>query len=447
MHLATYTKADAGRMLAHYERSIGERDHIDKNGLVYNLAPEFDGGCHKRFAELCEGLEIGAKTRPLADFVVTMPEGFSGDAGKFFKAAYGELADRVGAERMVSAYVHMDEPGAQPHMHFCFVPIVESPVMTNDKTSPLLWTEKDEKKNPAHKAGEQKRDSKGTLRWKRVPMLDENGKPVVRRTATASKMFSKSEMKELHPRMEKSLCEKLGVSRVGIILGEDDARKALSGLHHERYERVTAEIKRAEQRSMELNNEIADKEGDLVELDSAIEDKRFELQDLGEQVERETRRLESVRQRITEKELEPAPQTVSESLRALWTARNDGARVGELAGEVEGLRSRISELEGENQRARERVAELDRGLPGLRGRYQQLQQRFGALEQRVEQVIQRLREVPETVSAWALDLAARMGKRTYNPNSLDYQMRAAREAARAVNVGHPDAQRGYRRSR
>lgn len=88
------------------------------------------------------------------------------------------------------------------------------------------------------------------------------------------------------------------------------------------------------------------------ELDSAIEDKRFELQDLGEQVEQETRRLESVRRRITEKELEPAPQTLGESLRTLWTARNDGAREEVLAGEVEGLRSRISELEGANQRAR-----------------------------------------------------------------------------------------------
>lgn len=26
MHLATYSNRDAGRMLAHYERSIGERD-------------------------------------------------------------------------------------------------------------------------------------------------------------------------------------------------------------------------------------------------------------------------------------------------------------------------------------------------------------------------------------------------------------------------------------
>jgi hypothetical protein len=87
--------------------------------------------------------------------------------------------------------------------------------------------------------------------------------------------------------------------------------------HLEKYKAAQDAVRRKEQRSMELNNEIADKEGDLVELDSAIEDKRFELQDLGEQVEQETRRLESVRRRITEKELEPAPQTLGESVRTL----------------------------------------------------------------------------------------------------------------------------------
>ena len=51
----------------------------------------------------------------------------------------------------------------------------------------------------------------------------------------------------------------------------------------------------------------------------------------------------------------------------------------------------------------------------------------------MKQVIQRLREVPETVSAWALDIANRLGKRTYNPNSLDYVMRQATRAAEAFN--------------
>jgi chaperonin cofactor prefoldin len=169
-----------------------------------------------------------------------------------------------------------------------------------------------------------------------------------------------------------------------------------------------------------------------------------------QETEQAEERLECLRQRadaeaaavadlgraITEAEaaqLEPAGETVRESAGALFKARGDGEREEGLASEIEGLRSRISELEGANQRARERVAELDRGLPGLRGRYSQLEQRFGAIELRVKQVIQRLREVPETVSAWALDIANRLGKRTYNPNSLDYVMRQATRAAEAFN--------------
>lgn len=237
--------------------------------------------------------------------------------------------------------------------------------------------------------------------------------------------------------------------RAGLtLIDEEREQRATKYVDLQEFKAAQDAVRRKEQRSMELNNEIADKEGDLIELDSAIEDKRFELQDLGEQIQQETRRLESVRRAIEEKQLEPAPQTVAESARTLWTARNDGAREEVLAGEIDGLRSRISELEGANQRARERVAELDRGLPGLRGRYQQLEQRFGAVAGRVKQVIERLREVPETVSAWALDIAHKLGKRTYDPCSLDYIAREATRAAEVTNAARgwePRQNRGWSR--
>lgn len=245
MHLATYSNRDAGRMLAHYERSIGERDHIDRDLPVYNLAPEHDGGSLGRYRELCEGLEIGAKTKPLADLVVTMPKGFEGGVGEFFRAAYGFLRDRVGDGRIVSAYVHLDEPGAQPHMHFAFVPIVESAVMTNDKAHPLRWTARDEEKNPDHRAGTVKRDSKGTVRYRRVPLVGDDGKPVMRRTATASKLFTKADMAALHPEMEKHLRAALGVERVGVLLDEDDKNRKWSSLDHDDYELVTAQRDKA----------------------------------------------------------------------------------------------------------------------------------------------------------------------------------------------------------
>lgn len=146
--------------------------------------------------------------------------------------------------------------------------------------------------------------------------------------------------------------------------------------------------------------------------------------------------------------VESAKEPIAESIRTLAAGRGDGAREEALAGEVSGLRSRISELEGANQRARERVGELDRGLPVLRGRYRELEQRFGAVAGRVKQVIARLREVPETVSAWALDIAHKLGKRTYDPQSLDYMVREATRAAELTNAARgwePRQNRGWSR--
>ena len=42
----------------------------------------------------------------------------------FFLAVYDFLENRYGEENVVQAVVHDDE-GGQPHLHFCFVPVVE----------------------------------------------------------------------------------------------------------------------------------------------------------------------------------------------------------------------------------------------------------------------------------------------------------------------------------
>lgn len=48
------------------------------------------------------------------------------------------------------------------------------------------------------------------------------------------------------------------------------------------------------------------------------------------------------------------------------------------------------------------------------------------------EAVGRLREVPNTLSEWALGIANRLGKRMYDPNSLDHLMRQARDASRAL---------------
>lgn len=409
MHLATYSNSDAGRMLAHYDRSIGERDHIDRDGVVYNLGPETDKGVHERYRELTKGIEIGPKTKPLADWVITKPEGFTGDTGEFFKAVYDFMAETVGEERIVCAYVHLDEPGAQPHMHFAFVPVVETAVMTNDKSKPLRWTKKDEEKNAAHKAGEVKRDSKGTVRYKRVPLLGEDGRQVVRRTATASKLFTKKDMAEIHPAIEKHLCKALGVERVGMLLDEKDreqkAKKTLSKLDHEEYVAVTREIERAGREVAELSE-----------------------------------RSECLRQEV--KELEPLAVTFGESARTLIEHRGDGSKERGLAEEESRLGSGIGELERQVQEVRSRAGELERGnqrlgdrLRDVRGRHSSLRERFEGLERRLEGVLAGMRSIPDTLSEWAQDMARRLGKRVYSPNSLSAVREQVESASRQLDTG------------
>lgn len=376
MHLATYSKGDAGRMLAHYDRSIGERDHIDRDGIVYNLAPEFEGGVQARFRTLCAGLEIGAKTKPLADWVITKPEGYHGDTREFFRAVYGFMAEKVGEDRIVCAYVHLDEPGAEPHMHFAFVPVVETAVMTNDKSQPLRWTKKDEEKNAAHKAGEEKRDSKGTVRYKRVPLLGEDGKPVVRRTATASKLFTKADMAEIHPAIEKHLCAVLGVESVGMQLDEKDreqkAKKTLSKLDHEEYVAVTREIERAGREVAELSE-----------------------------------RSECLRQEV--EELEPLAVTFGESVRTLYKARGDGSRERELEAEESGLRSGIVELERQMQEARSRAGQLERDIERLGMGVRDAGERCERARGRVARLIERLGCIPTGLSEFATAIGRKLG--------------------------------------
>ena len=42
----------------------------------------------------------------------------------FFLAVYDFLENRYGEENVIQAVVHDDE-GGQPHLHFCFIPVVE----------------------------------------------------------------------------------------------------------------------------------------------------------------------------------------------------------------------------------------------------------------------------------------------------------------------------------
>lgn len=151
-------------------------------------------------------------------------------------------------------------------------------------------------------------------------------------------------------------------------------------------------------------------------------------------------RLECLQGQI--KELEPLAVTFGESARTLIEHRGDGSKERGLAEEESSLGSGIGELERRVQEARSRAGELERGnqrlgerLRDVRGRHSSLRERFEGLERRLEGVMAGMRSIPDTLSEWAQDMARRLGKRVYSPNSLSAMREQVESASKQLDTG------------
>ncbi len=147
------------------------------------------------------------------------------------------------------------------------------------------------------------------------------------------------------------------------------------------------------------------------------------------------KRKECLRQEV--EEMEAATPSLSEGVRTLWKARSDGSREEELGSAIEGLRGRISDLSSQIADCNGRAEGIERGLPALRARYRELAERFNDTRSRVKQALGRLREVPNTLSELAQDIARKLGKPLFDPDSLDYQMREVTLVAKALDRDRP----------
>ena len=146
-----------------------------------------------------DGVDVKPKggdkaTNVISDWVITLPKNpaLIGREREFFQTAYDHMLKTVPEKLIVGAWVHMDEN--QPHMHFCFCPVVHTAVMTNDKSRPLLDAQ-----------GQVKRDKKGTPRYERVQVRDAAGKPVYRSSFGQTKVYTRARMKKFHPDLEKAM--------------------------------------------------------------------------------------------------------------------------------------------------------------------------------------------------------------------------------------------------
>lgn len=134
-HVEKFQAAALGRVCDHFERRAEldhgyERENIDnsRSWLNYNLAPQRPVSQVEFINERINSLNLKRRPRKdavrMCDCVITLPRSFDPSRQReFFNAAYAFLAQRYGAENVVSAWVHRDE--TQPHMHFAWVPVTQ----------------------------------------------------------------------------------------------------------------------------------------------------------------------------------------------------------------------------------------------------------------------------------------------------------------------------------
>lgn len=440
-HIAKYKAPSVGHMLAHYrrDRSSLERDNIDperiKNDLVVGHYTNKDGKLvvgrvkpregepnwgtvESRIERVNEAQKAAGKraTRKdavvMADVVVTLPDNVRrGDEDRFFRLAYWYLSNKFGIDNMMGGYVHKDEvlkdgTPARDHMHVPFTPILDGR-FNYKKMCPRSFYQS---------------------------MHKELGDYLERRMGYRPAIELDEETRAQRVYTDKSVdIDKVrgAVDRAVVQPAEDEAARIVSAAKEE----AAALLNEAEARKAELVTEIADKEGDLAELDSQLEDVKLDIED-------EQDRLECLRQEV--EEMEAATPSLPEGVRTLWKARNDGSREDTLGSDLEGLRSQISDLSSQIADVDRRADEIERGLPILRARRASLGERFGVARAAVVKAIEGLREVPNIVSAWAQELARKMGKHLFDPNSIDYLTREVTRAVDALDRDHAAPQRTYR---
>lgn len=130
-HVKKYTRGALHNMLCHYDRTAkNSRENIDPSltHLNYNLAEKWQPLPQKEFIDKRLSQVRVQKRKDvnvMCSWVLTVPKSLKPkEYERFFKAGYRFMERRYGRDNVISAYVHMDEPSAKPHMHFAFVPVL-----------------------------------------------------------------------------------------------------------------------------------------------------------------------------------------------------------------------------------------------------------------------------------------------------------------------------------
>lgn len=352
-NLQGYGASAVPNMLNHYTRHAGDLEQAKYRYANQNIDP---GRTHLNYQigvvredprAFVQSFVDAADSKPkettnvISDWVVTLPknERLRGREREFFECAYKHLTESVPEGLVVGAFVHMDEN--QPHMHFCFVPRVQTPKMTNDKSRPL----RDAK-------GNVKRDKKGTVRYERVPVVDAEGKPVMRLGFGQTKVYDRGAMKRFHPELERAMERHFGFV-VGIELTEEQqTEQALSNVPQESIDRARAAIvEPAQAQAEEIVRQAERKAAEALRraekaeerAAQAVEQAQGRVDALAAQADAQAERLESLRQGAerAERDVEEL-RPIAAEVRRFGSAgrREKGAVLDSIAAKCNGLASR-----------------------------------------------------------------------------------------------------------
>lgn len=426
-NLQGYGTGSVGNMLNHYTRHAGDPEQTRYRYANQDIDPARTHLNYAIFARedpaafvqsKIDGADVKPKggdkaTNVISDWVITLPKNpaLKGREREFFQTAFDHMLKTVPERIVVGAWVHMDEN--QPHMHFCFCPMVRTAVMTNDKSRPLLDAQ-----------GRVKRDKKGTPRYERVQVRDAAGKPVYRSSFGQSKVYTRARMKRFHPDLEKAMEGHFGF-KVGIEL-EDKGEKLLSDLKQPDYIKAKETMARQQRKIRALEAKEVETRGKLGALTDEVEEKRSQAADIGLKVDEKTIELDGLRDEIEQKALDLAAakaecEAVSQRLESLRQ------REGELAGDVAALRPIAAEIgrweAADRAGKREILDSIAQGCGALRERIQGRVERLG---RRIEEVGARVRALREKVMPSTRKLKRGLKEKQ---ESLDEMMDWARKSA------------------
>ena len=125
-----FTLSAVVNQLRHIERAIVNPSNVDidpaRSQKNYYLSKNRGISSYEYFLQRKAELYCYNRkdVKVMAGWIITAPKDLPrGEQGEFFQAVYEFLLERYGEKNCIEAIVHNDESG-QPHLHYCFIPVV-----------------------------------------------------------------------------------------------------------------------------------------------------------------------------------------------------------------------------------------------------------------------------------------------------------------------------------